>query len=112
MGGFLGSILRYGVSIAFTKYFAEKFYLGTLAVNLLGSLMIGMLFAHFTKQNPTYTFLVAGFCGGFTTFSAFSLDGLKLIRQNLYLDFLAYSSVSLIGGLLFCFIGFYLFQKL
>ena len=112
LGGFLGSICRYGIAMGTTKILSMKFYTGTLTVNLLGSFLIGILVAYFSKNQSQFsTFLIAGFCGGFTTFSTFSLDGLKLLRQNMYLEFLSYASISMIGGLLLCFLGFYFFNK-
>ena len=112
VGGFLGSIVRYGVALACLRIFETRLYVGTLTVNLVGSLLIGILFAAFTRQQHQITlFLITGFCGGFTTFSTFSLDGLKLLRQSLYMEFFGYASVSMIGGLILCFLGFYLFQK-
>ena len=112
LGGFIGSALRYGVALGATRLFDPRFYIGTMAVNLIGSLLIGILFGLFAKQQNQFSLLlITGFCGGFTTFSTFSLDGMKLLRQNMYLDFLAYASISMLGGLLLCFIGYYLFNK-
>ncbi len=111
-GGFLGTMLRYGIGLVYLRFFETKWYFGTITVNLVGSLLIGILFALWAKQqNQLSLFLVAGFCGGFTTFSTFSLDGLKLLRQSLYLEFFTYASISMVGGLLLCFLGFYLFNK-
>lgn len=112
LGGFLGSVLRYGIGLGITRLFEPRFYIGTLTVNLIGSLFIGILFAFFAKQQSNVSnFLIAGFCGGFTTFSTFSLESLKLVKQNLYLEFFAYASISMIGGMLLCFLGFYLINK-
>ena len=112
LGGFLGSILRYAVSSLTQKWFAS-FPFGTLSVNLIGSLIIGMIVGFSVKNDqPTYWFLVMGFCGGFTTFSTFSLDGYHLLKNDMWLPFLSYTSISLIGGLILCMLGIWLAGKL
>ncbi len=112
LGGFVGTICRYGIALASSKIFESKFYLGTISVNLTGSLLIGILYALLSRQQSQLnTFLVAGFCGGFTTFSTFSLDSLKLLKQNQYIEFFSYASISMIGGLILCFLGYNLFSK-
>ncbi|MEQ8905890.1 fluoride efflux transporter CrcB [Ekhidna sp.] len=112
IGGFMGSAARYAVYLFTAKHYAEKPYSGTLIVNLIGCLIIGLLSGGLIKMNnQTGLFLIAGLCGGFTTFSTFALDGLKLIKEGLLLQFILYASVSMIGGLIVCLAGFYLMNK-
>ncbi len=112
LGGFFGSILRYGVG-TWTLKASDGFPLGTTLVNLIGSLIIGIILGLAVKNDqPVYWFAVVGFCGGFTTFSAFSMDGVRLIKNEMWMTFLGYSSVSLIGGLLLCMAGLWLGRML
>jgi len=92
---------------------AERSYFGTLTVNLLGSLLIGALVGYFVKSNASASiFWIAGFCGGFTTFSTFSLDGIRLLKNGLYGDFTIYALLSASGGLALCALGFVIVNKL
>lgn len=84
LGGALGSVLRYLMISAIGAP------VGTLAVNVLGSFAIGMLFAALGAREGWQLFLMTGFLGGFTTFSAFSLDTLKLIQSGQTLQAAAY----------------------
>ena len=84
-GGALGTIARYGVSGLAHRMTDTLFPLGTLVVNAVGSLLIGIVWALWEDSSiPGYirTFLMIGFFGGFTTFSSFSLETLNLIRDN------------------------------
>ena len=105
-GGALGSMLRYGVAlVAGNKLFPYS----TFIVNIIGSFIIGTLFGLLLKNSITndgWKFLASGVCGGFTTFSAFSLEGFELLQQQRYSVFLLYFLLSLIIGLLATWFGY------
>lgn len=110
-GGFVGSILRYGMGVWLLRF--SLFPWGTLSVNLIGSLLIGVIVGSSIKgDQPAYWLLAIGFCGGFTTFSAFALDGIKLIREDNWIPFLLYVGISVVGGLVAVVLGMWLGNKL
>ena len=83
IGGALGSISRYGIGLALARF--ESFPFGTLAANALGSLIIGLAAGFWDsdqRKTPIALFIITGFCGGFTTFSTFSLETIELIQKN------------------------------
>lgn len=87
LGSAMGSVLRYGVSLASMAVLGSHFPWGTLLVNVLGSCLIGWLAAKtlripHSKLARHQPLLMAGFCGGFTTFSLFSLETLHLAQQG------------------------------
>jgi fluoride exporter len=88
IGSALGGMARYGMSRAVALRFGETFPWGTLAVNIVGSLVIGFVAALSGPDSrvmipPTARqFMMVGLCGGFTTFSSFSLQTLELIRNR------------------------------
>lgn len=91
IGSALGGLARYAMSGAIASAFGETFPWGTLVVNILGSFVIGF-FATLTATDgrlfvppATRQFVMAGFCGGFTTFSSFSLQTLNLMRDDEWL---------------------------
>ena len=113
LGGFIGSAGRYAVYLATNNHFPDRSFLGTLIVNLIGCFLIGILGGSISKFNSQFgLFLMAGLCGGFTTFSSFALDGLKLLKAGIYMEFFLYFSMSTIGGILLCFGGYFLGQKI
>ncbi len=87
LGGFLGAISRFLISAEVVKLFGESLPYGTLAVNIIGSFIIGFLVILFEQHiYPEYRALfITGFLGALTTFSSFSLETTLLIEQHLYL---------------------------
>lgn len=109
LGGGAGSMLRYAVQKIFTTHSAAPFPTGTLVVNISGCFLIGILWGivsrSFTLNEEMKLLLMTGFCGGFTTFSAFTLEGIGLLKENKTALFIIYITASVVGGLLATFIG-------
>jgi CrcB protein len=105
-GGAIGSMLRYGVALFPVN---KLFPYHTFIVNIIGSFLIGALLGLLLKNSITnegWKFLATGVCGGFTTFSAFSLEGFELLQQQRYGIFLLYFSLSIIFGLSATLLGY------
>lgn len=104
LGGALGALARYGVNGLIYPVMAGKFPLGTLVVNVLGSVVMGVLYVLvFDKGwlNPEWrNLLMVGFLGAFTTFSAFSLDALALWQNGHLLLAACYVGFSVVLCLL------------
>lgn len=101
LGGALGSVLRYLSGLAVSQYTAT--YWGTLLVNLLGSLFIGLAAAYFSSRadNPLLRLaLMTGILGGFTTLSAFSLDVWYMLMNERLCQAGLYVLATLMGGVL------------
>jgi len=104
-GGCVGSVVRYLTVISIDKRLGSVFPFGTIAVNLVGSFILGFLIALLMKKDGTNAeqwklFLGTGFCGGFTTFSAFALENFNLLQQKSPGIALLYIFFSLAGGIL------------
>ena len=110
LGGAVGASLRYVVSVFINRTFASAVLSGTLTVNLVGSLVIGILMGLLSSQanfsEKTYLLLVVGILGGFTTFSSYSFENLELLQQGMYRNFALYLLISNIGGILLAFLGY------
>jgi CrcB protein len=88
LGAGIGGALRHGVNVGAAKLFGFGFPFGTLIVNVLGSFLIGLLAGYFVFRpgigQHMRLFLTTGILGGFTTFSAFSLDAALLVERHSY----------------------------
>ena len=109
-GSFIGGVARYLVSLAM-KGIGKAFPWATLTVNLLGCLLIGLLWG-FLSRNATESsswglFLTVGLCGGFTTFSTFSKEALTMLQAGQIGGFATYVVVSVLAGIAMAALGYY-----
>ncbi len=113
IGGLVGCLARWGFALWLNPRWLG-FPLGTLAVNLAGGLAIGACLAWFERR-PDELFrllLVTGFCGGFTTFSAFSVESLQLIQRGELAMAAVHTLVHVAGGLIAAACGYRLLRAL
>ncbi|MBX9747859.1 MAG: fluoride efflux transporter CrcB [Hyphomonadaceae bacterium] len=105
LGGALGSVARYGVGLAAARWLGTALPWGTLAVNVIGGLAMGVLFARTgPDQEHLRLLLGVGFLGGFTTFSAFSMETVRLMEHQPGLAIL-YVGASLALSVGACWLG-------
>ncbi len=115
IGGGLGASCRHTLFLLVQKISPDNFPYGTLAVNLLGSFLIGFLWGYFESSRLTPTvrvFIFTGFLGGFTTFSTFAREAMQLFKIGQWKPAIAYVAVSNTIGVLLVFAGFYLAQHI
>lgn len=106
IGGFLGSSSRFLVQQFFLRFIPSIGVAGTFVANILGCLIIGIFIAQSGKmQKEWLVFLTGGFCGGFTTFSAFALENTNFIINNQNGQAALYIGLSVIIGLLATYAG-------
>lgn len=109
IGGAIGSVLRYLTSVFVAKYWSNAFPLATFLVNIIGCFLIGFIIGYLAKNQLTDSnlkwFLITGFCGGFTTFSAFGLENQSLLQNNNSFLALTYIGLSIFLGLLAVWLG-------
>lgn len=112
IGGGFGSVLRFLISNYTQKLWNIKdFPMGTFTVNIIGCFLIGMASAYFLKVDNYLKFLIiAGFCGGFTTFSTFSLENYSLWQDGNYFILGTYILLSILLGLVAVIGGFMIFK--
>jgi len=109
-GGFVGSIARFFVSKLNLHWHFLSIPMGTLTVNILGSLIIGFIVGISSKSElitPGFRlFLMVGVCGGFTTFSSFTLENFTLMQNGQFVTVLIYTGLSIFFGFLAVYLGY------
>ncbi|MEK6557988.1 MAG: fluoride efflux transporter CrcB [Candidatus Margulisiibacteriota bacterium] len=114
MGGAVGSVARWLISVLVYDLWKHSIPWATLMVNLLGCFLIGLswgLLGHYGVSPLMKVFVLTGILGGFTTFSTFSLEMLFLVRENQWFVAILTILVSNIGGLLLTALGMMLTHK-
>ena len=115
IGGGIGCLLRYVIGLFCSDYISCDLPVATFFVNIVSCFIIGVAIAFFLNSvdiNPAYKVsVIAGFCGGLSTFSAFSLEVVKMLENNNYLTAVLYVIFSIVICLSFTFIGFKLGNK-
>lgn len=110
LGGGIGSALRYLTSRIVVKLVSGNLiFLGTFTANIIGSLLIGLLSGWMLINQPdnqTFSLLfIVGFCGGYTTFSTFAFENMRLIELNQWGLLTAYVLASVVLGVLAVWVG-------
>ena len=112
IGSFCGGALRYYISTLMKNLCNQGFPWGTLLVNLTGCLFMGVVLGLFgkmgTQQSSWCLMLTAGFCGGFTTFSAFANDSLQMLQSGNTLNLIIYISASVLVGIAMVAFGYWI----
>ena len=110
IGGALGSVARYGTGVAVGRVWNLSFPLGTMLINIAGSLVMGLFIGFLARTTPSWQsdgrlFFAVGVLGGFTTFSSFSLDAISMIERGDIGPALAYVLASVIIGIGALYVG-------
>lgn len=109
LGGGIGSMLRYLSQKMATNFYPVIFPWGTFAVNVIGCFLIGLFwgisFKSFDNAENWKLLLMTGLCGGFTTFSAFTLEGIGLLKDQKMALFFIYVTASVLLGLAATYLG-------
>ena len=109
LGGFIGTVARFLIARWFQVNFTSVFPWSTFIINIVGCLLIGLIYGISEKGNvlspEIRMFLTIGICGGFTTFSTFSNDSFLLIREQEWFQFALYTSLSVFVGLMAVYVG-------
>jgi CrcB protein len=110
IGGALGSVARYGTGVLVGKVWSASFPLGTMLINIAGSLLMGLFIGVLARTTPSWQadgrlFFAVGVLGGFTTFSSFSLDAIAMIERGELASAAAYVVGSVLIGLAALYFG-------
>lgn len=109
-GSCLGGMARYAISLLQAHSPAQSFPKATLATNLAGCLIIGLVYGIIQRGAPLNDglklFLTIGFCGGFTTYSTFINENFRLLSEGQIIPFLTYTIASLVGGFILLWVGY------
>lgn len=115
LGGAIGSAGRFSVGALMLKMMGPGWPWGTYTVNLLGSLIMGLVIGWFAHKGAAGShaqiFFATGVLGGFTTFSAFSLETARMIETKAYMNAALYAGSSVILGVLMVFAGLFIMRK-
>jgi fluoride exporter len=109
LGGGVGSVARFLCQRSVSAWYPHAFPFGTLIVNFLGCFLIGFLLGFMEKASivkpELRLLLVTGFCGGFTTFSAFAADNIQLLKDGRLIYFMLYTVGSVVLGIFATYVG-------
>ncbi len=115
-GGFIGSVMRYLLQVFVEKDLTSTFPWGTFIANIIGSFIIGIVFALAEKGNVLSAewrmFLAVGICGGFTTFSSFAYNNLTMLKEHSFGQLLWNVGGSLFFGILAVYLGIILVKAI
>ncbi|MEN9017239.1 MAG: fluoride efflux transporter CrcB [Hellea sp.] len=115
LGGALGASARYSLSLFISKFYVSDYPLGTITANILGSFFMGILVGWLSSKvndvSNLMLFLGVGLLGGFTTFSAFSLEAFTMYEKKDYGLLISYISSSVLFSLVALIIGLILARK-
>lgn len=115
LGGAFGASARYGLGLLVLRFSGSGFPLGTFLANVIGGLFMGLLMGWLVRKTPEGAntirlFAGVGVLGGFTTFSAFSLEAMRMIQAKAFGPFLGYVSASVVLSILAVAVGLFLMR--
>ena len=111
LGGAIGSVLRFLTTLLVSKFWSNHFPLATFLANIIGCFLIGFFIGVMEKNQLSDSnlkwFLITGFCGGYTTFSAFGMENYNLFQNNYSLLAFGYIGLSILLGLFAVWFGLF-----